>query len=469
MNESAIKFCRDCDLPSPSFVVDLGRASRNCSRMLAAARAQRIGVRPHVKTHKSREGAALQVGEAARDDSRCVVVSTLCEAEFLGLESGGKVQAFGDVLYGVLLEPSKFARAWRLHCALPSFSVLVDSAETAVALADFAAAQLSKFADAERASDEFMQAARRVSVFLAVDAAGYGREGVPALPDAGGADAADDLASAPAVSVAREIDSSRRLRLAGIYSHSGNSYNACTDASCAPGAAAAVARSGAGACGRHEDARAAAARVAARELGAMKGLAQTLKSFGIAVPVISVGATPSACSGFEWRAAAEVEELEGAGPRASATQLEVHPGNYIFFDRQQIDSGSCTADDVACYVLARVIARYPERNEILIDAGGCALHKDPAGLKDGTWGCLLEDPTLVLKKLTQEVAVVGRLGPSAAQIDLTHFPPGRVVRVVPNHSCMTAACHARYFVVDGPPADDGSRAIVDEWVPCKFW
>ena len=98
MTESVIKFLRDNDLPSPSFVVDLGRASRNCSRMLAAARAQRIGVRPHVKTHKSREGAALQVGEAARDDSRCVVVSTLCEAEFLGLESGGKVQAFGDVL-----------------------------------------------------------------------------------------------------------------------------------------------------------------------------------------------------------------------------------------------------------------------------------------------------------------------------------------------------------------------------------
>ena len=63
-------------------------------------------------------------------------------------------------------------------------------------------------------------------------------------------------------------------------------------------------------------------------------------------------------------------------------------------------------DDIACYVVARVLARYPARHELLIDAGACALHKDPAGLADSTWGSLLGDPSLVLKRITQEARFV---------------------------------------------------------------
>ena len=142
----------------------------------------------------------------------------------------------------------------------------------------------------------------------------------------------------------------------------------------------------------------------------------------------------------------------------------------IFFDRQQVESGSCALGDVACYVIARVLSRYPGRNggEFLIDAGGLAMHKDPAGLRDGTWGCLLDEPGLVLKKLTQEVAVVGRL--DGAPVDLGRFAPGAVVRVLPNHSCMTAAMHDVFHVVEGAPRDAaGSRVVVAQWAPVKFW
>jgi D-serine deaminase-like pyridoxal phosphate-dependent protein len=69
----------------------------------------------------------------------------------------------------------------------------------------------------------------------------------------------------------------------------------------------------------------------------------------------------------------------------------------------QVASGSCALTDIACYVVARVVACYPSRNEFLIDAGALALHKDPAGLPDGTWGELRDDPALVLKRITQEV------------------------------------------------------------------
>ena len=34
--------------------------------------------------------------------------------------------------------------------------------------------------------------------------------------------------------------------------------------------------------------------------------------------------------------------------------------------------------------------------------------------------------------------------------------------VYPNHSCMTAAQHARFLIIDGD-------YVIDEWVPAKFW
>jgi len=451
--------------------------------MRAAARAQGLGLRPHVKTHKTREGAALQLGLASAPDeggssasasavaSARIVVSTLREAEFLAPD-------VPDILYGVILEPSKFARAWALHCALSAFSVLVDSAEAAAALDAFAAQRLAQFDDEARGSDAFLQAARRFAVFLAVDATQYGREGVAVGTAAesnggdteegegegeaggGAGDRAGVLDAAAAVAVA--ISRSRRLKLAGIYSHSGNSYNACSDPGCASSAAAACASAA-----HHADARAAAARIAVRERDVMLALAQRLRAtHGVVVPVVSIGATPSASSG----AALGSPEAAGAGSGAnSLPAVELHPGNYIFYDRQQVDSGSCTLGDIACYVLARVIARYPGRNggELLIDAGGCAMHKDAAGMKDGCWGALLEDPTIVLKKMTQEVSVVGRRG--GAPLDVERFPPGTVVRIAPNHSCMTAACHERYHVVQGKPRDDGAREIVAGWEPTKFW
>jgi D-serine deaminase-like pyridoxal phosphate-dependent protein len=201
------------------------------------------------------------------------------------------------------------------------------------------------------------------------------------------------------------------------------------------------------------DARAYALSVAEMERDLMLALSSRLQSFfNIPVPVISIGASPSST--------ALVAQLEKS---AVGFNFEIHPGNFIFYDRQQVESGSCTLNDVACYVVARVIARYSNRNEFLIDAGGCALHKDLAGLHDGTYGCLQEDPTLVITKLTQEVAVVGRLG--GGTIDLSNFPPGKVVRVIPNHSCMTAACHEVFHVVDR--SED--RRVIDTWRPVKFW
>jgi len=244
------------------------------------------------------------------------------------------------------------------------------------------------------------------SVWLAVDA-GYGREGV-----------AHD--SEEALAIVRAIQQQPGFFLRGLYSHSGDSYN----------------------CGK-----AGASRAGELESERMQGLAAKLTSQGLKVPVISLGATPSTHSGLlHWCSS------------PPAVPIELHPGNYCFFDRQQVACGSCSLEDVACYVLARVVSVYKERNALLLDAGSCAMHKDTGGLD--TWGCLRDDPNMVLKSLTQEVSVVSTADGSA--IDFSRYALGCPVRILPNHSCMTAAQHPVYHVTRG-------GKLVGQWTPCKFW
>ena len=50
------------DLRTPTLVIDVGIAERNASLMLERARRLGCRLRPHVKTHKTVEGALLQTG-----------------------------------------------------------------------------------------------------------------------------------------------------------------------------------------------------------------------------------------------------------------------------------------------------------------------------------------------------------------------------------------------------------------------
>ena len=367
----------DSSLPSPSFCVDLDIVEANTSRMLARAAAFGLLLRPHVKTHKCLEGALLSCGVTDPALAR-IVVSTLAEAEFFA------ARGVGDVLYGVPLEPSKLARAAAL-AARPglTFSVMVDGAAGVGML---------------RAHP--LPGGAPWRVFLAVDATGYAREGA---------------APAAAEALAADVFLGRGVALAGLYSHSGNSY------SCADGAAG-------------------AARVALLERDVMSALAARLRAAGVAVPAVSVGATPSAaCNGAGW-----------------AGVTELHPGNYVFFDRQQVASGSCAVGDIACHVLGRVVSVCDERGEALVDVGATALHKDAAGLAD--WGELRGRPGVLVKRLTQELGVLGSAGGGALGLAL-----GDVVRILPNHACMTASGHwGKYFALRG-------GKVVGEWLPCTGW
>jgi len=53
-------------LATPAFVVDLDVMERNCKRQLDIAQKLNVQLRPHIKTHKTVQGAILQTGGTKR-------------------------------------------------------------------------------------------------------------------------------------------------------------------------------------------------------------------------------------------------------------------------------------------------------------------------------------------------------------------------------------------------------------------
>jgi D-serine deaminase-like pyridoxal phosphate-dependent protein len=168
----------------------------------------------------------------------------------------------------------------------------------------------------------------------------------------------------------------------------------------------------------------------------MTGFAERLRVEGIEVPEVSVGSTPGM-----WT----VRRLDGI--------TEARPGNYAFNDFEQVTIGACETRDCAVTVLASVVSAQPGRDWCITDAGALALSKDPGfGASMGEVFENYEAGVLSgetrLTTLSQEHGFLS-----------VPRPVGSQVRVLPNHSCLTAACFDEYWVVRGPE-------VVDHW---KIW
>jgi D-serine deaminase-like pyridoxal phosphate-dependent protein len=248
----------------------------------------------------------------------------------------------------------------------------------------------------------------RLDLFLKVDC-GYHRCGVePGDP--------------AALDIPRLIHDSRHLRFAGILTHAGHSYHA-----------------------RSKD---ELFRLARHERDVMTELAGRLAAAGVPAPVVSVGSTPTAT---------HYDHLEGVD--------EARPGNYIFFDAFQAALGSCALDDCALTVLAAVVHRDRTRRRVVLDAGAVALSKDggPAEFDPSCgFGRVLDlsgaDLGLRVTSLSQEHGEV-MVGDEAL---LESLPVGTRVRVLANHSCLAAAQHAHYHVLEGD-------RVVDLWEIHRGW
>jgi D-serine deaminase-like pyridoxal phosphate-dependent protein len=189
-------------------------------------------------------------------------------------------------------------------------------------------------------------------------------------------------------------------------------------------------------------------QIAEAERGAVTRAAQRLRDAGHAIRIVSAGSSPTA---------RHAENMAGV--------TEIRAGVYMFGDLFQAEIETHGADAIAVTVLTSVIGRRSGR--VLVDAGGLALSKDrstEATRHDYGYGLALNiDGTralghAVVRKAYQEHGVI-ELDP-AYPADL---PVGAKLRIAPNHTCMTAAAHDRYFVVDG------EREVVAIWHRVNGW
>jgi D-serine deaminase-like pyridoxal phosphate-dependent protein len=169
---------------------------------------------------------------------------------------------------------------------------------------------------------------------------------------------------------------------------------------------------------------------------------------------VSIGSTPTITC---------VDHLDGID--------EVRPGNYIFFDAFQATLGSCDFDDCALTVLASVVHRARgegDSRKVIIDAGAIALSKDrsPVALNpDCGYGRVLDlegkDLNLRVSEMSQEHGFV-IANDEKSENTLNRLRVGSRVRVLANHSCLTAAQHSHYNVLE-------DENIVDRWQIHTGW
>jgi D-serine deaminase-like pyridoxal phosphate-dependent protein len=220
------------------------------------------------------------------------------------------------------------------------------------------------------------------------------------------------------------------VELAGVLTHAGSAYDA-----------------------RGDDELREAAET---EREAVVQAAGRLRERGHEVPTVSVGSTPTALS---------AEDLTGV--------TEMRPGNYVFFDLYQAGLGVCDVDDVAVTVLAEVIGHRDSDGAGIVDAGSLALSEDRStaaydderdkahGLVAGLDGQPMtteeEGEEVLVAETSQEHGLLLTRGGQAPQLRV-----GDKVRIYPNHSCIAAACHDAYTVLD-----DGE--VVDRWARADGW
>jgi D-serine deaminase-like pyridoxal phosphate-dependent protein len=136
---------------------------------------------------------------------------------------------------------------------------------------------------------------------------------------------------------------------------------------------------------------------------------------------------------------------------------ELRPGNFLFFDVQQLQAGVCRLEELAVAVVCPVVAIHPEKNELILYGGAIHLSKDshtwesnqiayglvatPA--KNG-WGWDDQKTIGYLRSISQEhgVAVI----PDGIPEDIK---PGSLVCVFPAHSCLTVQAMGKYINFDG--------------------
>jgi D-serine deaminase-like pyridoxal phosphate-dependent protein len=223
-----------------------------------------------------------------------------------------------------------------------------------------------------------------VGVWLELDA-GYGRSGLAWNDDA------------TLLSLAHCIQDQPHLRFEGLLTHTGHTYRA--------------------------RGRTGILTIFEQTLHRMQHAKSILAKHGIAAR-LSIGDTPS-CS--------------VAGSFTGVD--EIRPGNFVFYDLQQLVIGSCGSDDLALAVACPVVATYPERGMLILYGGAVHLSKDYAergGIRQ--YGAIVE-PTNSGWSAPVEGAFVASV---SQEHGIVMAPPtllertrvGDLMFVLPAHACL---------------------------------
>ncbi|MDQ3388960.1 MAG: D-TA family PLP-dependent enzyme, partial [Gemmatimonadota bacterium] len=164
----------------------------------------------------------------------------------------------------------------------------------------------------------------------------------------------------------------------------------------------------------------------------ISGFLEALEGEGLAPTVVSGGSTPTF-----WRS----HEVGGV--------TELRPGTQIFNDRTTALVGACTWDECAYSVLATVVST-SVAGQAVIDAGSKALAREELRAEGGGFGALLARPEIVVGSVSEEHGI---LDLSASE---WRPRPGDMVRVVPNHVCVSVNLQERLWGVDGD-------RVVESW------
>lgn len=196
----------------------------------------------------------------------------------------------------------------------------------------------------------------------------------------------------------------------------------------------------------------AIADMAEQERRAIVDSAQVLRDAGFTAPVASVGSTPTATF---------ARNLDGV--------TEVRAGVFVFQDLVMAGLGVCAVDDIAVSVLATVIGHQPEKGWVITDAGWMALSRDRGTAKqpvDQGYGLVCDESghaltDVIVHQANQEHGIV--TGRGGAPLDVSKFPVGTRLRVLPNHACATVAQHDGYDLVRGGTQVQGRWQRFNGW------
>ncbi|MFW6139310.1 MAG: alanine racemase, partial [Spirochaetota bacterium] len=154
--------------------------------------------------------------------------------------------------------------------------------------------------------------------------------------------------------------------------------------------------------------------------------------------ILSIGDTPT-CS--------VVDDFSGVD--------EVRPGNFVFYDLKQQSIGSCKTDEIAICMACPVVAKHPERNEIVLYGGAVHFSKDYLVTSEGEkcYGYLVEFDAqgwrmpkrcCYVKSLSQEHGIL-----KACDYHFERLKIGDIVGILPVHACLTSNLMKSYTTLEG--------------------